>query len=45
MYKDVEDIKYNFKYPSAKRFYDTRFNFQEAQLASRKSLAKSYFEH
>ena len=45
LYKDVDDIKYHFKYPTAGQFYDTRFKFQEGQLAIMKPLSKAYFEH
>jgi len=36
LYKDVEDIKYNFKYPSRKDFYKTRRSVFDRQQAAKK---------
>ena len=45
LYRDVDDLKYHFQYPTTKQFYETRWKFQEGQLAVTKYLAKEYYEH
>lgn len=45
LYKDVEDVKYNFKYPKRADFYKVRRPVFDRQLKAQKAQYKEYFEY
>jgi hypothetical protein len=43
IYKDVEDIKHNFKYEGVKKYYKTRRYVLDSQRDTRKNWYKEFF--
>lgn len=45
LYRQVDDIKYRFKYPKVKDFYETRRKVLDAREATSKGTFREYYEY